>query len=141
MKSKIVKLMVAKSRKMVSRESDGEKEERWCWSKVTKFQLNNMRWMSSGQLTCSVITKLDTPVLYPGALFKRIDLEFAHHTQTCTHTHTCTHKTGNSVELLNMFYLARLWCSFYNVCIYQNMKLYTLNIYNFYMPNLSQKSC
>ena len=47
--------------------------------------------MSSGQLTYSVITKLDTPVLYPGALFKRIDLEFAHHTHTCTHTHTHTH--------------------------------------------------
>ena len=46
--------------------------------------------MSSGQLTYSVITKLDTPVLYPGALFKRIDLEFAHHTHTRTHTHTHT---------------------------------------------------
>ena len=83
----------------------------------------------------SVITKLDIPVLYPGAVFKRMDLEFAHH------THMHTHKTGNNVELLNLFYLARLWCSFYNVRIYQNMKLYTLNIYNFYMPNLSQKSC
>ena len=38
----------------------------------------------------SVITKLDIPVLYPGAVFKRMDLEFAHHTQTCTHTKLAT---------------------------------------------------
>lgn len=38
----------------------------------------------------SVITKLDIPVLYPGAVFKRMDLEFAHHTHTCTHTKLAT---------------------------------------------------
>lgn len=135
MKSKIVKLMVAKSRKMVSRESDREKEQRWCWSKVTKFQLNNMRWMSSGQLT---VWSQNLTSLY---CILELCLRGQILNLLTTHTHAHTHKTGNNVELLNMFHLARLWCSFYNVCIYQNMKLYTLNIYNFYMPNLSQKSC
>ena len=51
-----------------------------------------------------------------------------------THTHT---ENANYVRSYT-HYLPWLWRSFHNVYFYQNIKVYTLNTYNFYLSVTSQ---
>ena len=63
---------------------------------------------------------------------KRVDLTCSHHTHTHTHAESANYVRSHTP------YLPWLCWSFHNVCFYQNIKVYTLNTYNFYLSVTSQ---